>query len=212
MDEVTAHGASHATGGHEATARDQAEATSSSARNPAPEARPTTPDSQPGTRMAAPEGYEVFYREFMARLVAFVVYHGASLNEAADIAQETMIDAYRSWPSIEYPQAWAKRVASRKYGRLITQVEPRAEGMAVSPLLPAEFDVHEWEERHEVLRILAKLPLRQRQVMAWTYDGYTSAEIAVELSITVEAVRANLARARRALAELLGSGERGNRD
>jgi DNA-directed RNA polymerase specialized sigma24 family protein len=41
--------------------------------------------------------------------------------------------------------------------------------------------------------------------MAWSLDGYTPAEIATELQITAEAVRASLMKARRALAEYLST-------
>ncbi|MFY1698586.1 sigma factor-like helix-turn-helix DNA-binding protein [Solwaraspora sp. WMMA2101] len=73
----------------------------------------------------------------------------------------------------------------------------------LSPLLSASADISAWEQRHDVIRLLAILPWRQRQVMAWTFDGYQPQEIAVELEITPEAVRASLKLARRALAEHL---------
>lgn len=71
-------------------------------------------------------------------------------------------------------------------------------------LLLSATNVEAWEQRHEILRLLAGLPPRQRQVLAWTLDGYTPAEIAEVLAITPEAVRASLMKARRALAEYLG--------
>jgi RNA polymerase sigma-70 factor (ECF subfamily) len=61
-------------------------------------------------------------------------------------------------------------------------------------------DVVAWEQNHDVLRMLDRLPARQRQVLAWTVDGYAPAEIAAELQMTPEAVRASLLKARRALA------------
>jgi RNA polymerase sigma-70 factor (ECF subfamily) len=64
-------------------------------------------------------------------------------------------------------------------------------------------DVADWEQRHDILRILDALPLRQRQVLAWTLDGHTPAEIAVELQLPSETVRANLYKARRAVAKHL---------
>ena len=159
----------------------------------------------PGTLSAADlDLYSAFYREYLPRLVAFLVWQGASLSDATDLAQETMIDAYRRWGDIEHPSAWVRRVASRKYARRITTADELAEPEASSPLLPSGFSVSEWEERHDVLRMLAELPPRQRQVMAWTYDGYTASEIAVELNISVDAVRTNLMRARRTLAAKLG--------
>jgi RNA polymerase sigma-70 factor (ECF subfamily) len=167
---------------------------------------------QEGLPQAAVDAYVAFYREFVAHLVAFLVWQGARLCEAADLAQETMIEAYRGWPVIEHPRSWAKRVASRKYARLIARVEKPREPADLNPLLPSSLDLSEWEERHKVLQLLDLLPPRQRQVMAWTYDGYSPSEIAPELGITADAVRTNLMRARRKLAAHLSCQEGGGND
>ena len=173
---------------------------------------PSAPTSQPGLSRAAVDAYVTFYREFIADLVAFLVWQGARLADAAELAQEAMVEAHRGWSAIEHPRAWAKRVASRKYARLIAQTEEPLEPANLSLLLPSTFDTSDWEERHEVLRLLNKLPPRQRQVMAWTYDGYAPAEIAAELNISSDAVRTNLTRARRALAAHLKLPEEGPQD
>jgi len=70
-------------------------------------------------------------------------------------------------------------------------------------LLPDPNETAVWEEQHAIIRLLAQLPPRQRQVLAWTYDGFTPEEIARELQISGEAVRQNLLRARRKLAAIL---------
>jgi RNA polymerase sigma factor (sigma-70 family) len=88
--------------------------------------------------------------------------------------------------------------------RLIACVEKQdlvGEAPERSALLAPLTNVEAWEQRHDVLRVLDYLPPRQRQVMAWALDGYTSLEIADELKITAEAVRASLKKARRTLAE-----------
>ncbi|GAA2610753.1 RNA polymerase sigma factor [Paractinoplanes durhamensis] len=153
-----------------------------------------------------------FYRAFMPRLVVFLRYQGASLNDAADLAQEAMIKAYAYWPTIEIPRAWTKRVASRLYGRRLAAVdeEPVAEVPERESLLTIE-DVAEWEQRRDILRILDGLPFRQRQVLAWTLDGHTPAEIAEELRLPSETVRANLYKARKAVARRL-AGDGGHDD
>jgi len=98
-------------------------------------------------------------------------------------------------------------VASRALVRRIASVaeDPVDDPPEHSSLLPTLTNVEAWEQRHEVLRLLDRLPPRQRQVLAWALDGHTPAEIANELEITPEAVRANLMKARRALAEHLGT-------
>jgi len=147
--------------------------------------------------------FTVFYRTQTSTLVRFLVWLGARLPDAADLAQDTMIEAFNSWQTIKHQRAWIRRVASRKYGRHLAGTEEPADHMDGRPLLPARCDLTEWEQHDEIRRLLALLPPRQRQVMAWTYDGYQPHEIATELGITAEAVRSNLRLARRKLAQQL---------
>ncbi|GAA4959462.1 RNA polymerase sigma factor [Actinoplanes utahensis] len=144
--------------------------------------------------------FSAFYRAEAAGLVNFLLWMGAGLADAADLTQETMIDAFRSWPDIGHPGAWVRRVASRKFFRRTSDAERPTDPDLLNPLLPPHHDAAEWEQRHDVLRLLALLPWRQRQVMAWSFDGYQPQEIAAELDISPETVRSNLKLARRALA------------
>ncbi|MEU0845703.1 sigma-70 family RNA polymerase sigma factor [Streptomyces sp. NPDC005962] len=60
------------------------------------------------------------------------------------------------------------------------------------------------DEEKRVYEALAQLPMKQRQVMAWLLDGYSTNEIADELEMKPNAVRQNVSRARALLKELLG--------
>ncbi len=151
--------------------------------------------------------FSEFYRRFVPVLATFLVWQGAQLPEAADIAQETMIRAYRRWSKIDDPRTWACTVASRKFARHIASIEeyPVARLSAHGSLLPHSMDIETWEKRHEILRVLDRLSPRQRQVLAWTLHGFVPAEIASELQITFQTVRTNLTEAQRALAAYLGT-------
>jgi RNA polymerase sigma-70 factor (ECF subfamily) len=169
-------------------------------------AAPATEVAHPQARPTQPRAaFSVFYTEFVPTLVAFLLWQGARLHDAADIAQDTMNEAYQRWESIEKPHAWTRTVASRAYARRIASidVENPVDEVPEANLLPSYVDAAAFEERHVVLRLLALLPPRQRQVMAWTYDGYKPAEIAKELQIKPEAVRSTLRKARRTLARHL---------
>jgi RNA polymerase sigma-70 factor (ECF subfamily) len=138
--------------------------------------------------------------------VAFLVWQGASVADAADVAQETMRRALEQWNAIRSPGPWTRRVASREYARRMAGVvEVPADDLADrTPLLRASAsEIAAWEARQEELRLLEHLPSRQRQVMAWTLEGYQPAEIAEQLRMTPEAVRSSLLKARRTLAALL---------
>ncbi|RKN05397.1 RNA polymerase sigma factor [Streptomyces radicis] len=151
-------------------------------------------------REALVEEFSAFYRATVPGLVGFLVNQGATLSVAADVAQETLIKAYQRWSDLDNPRAWAHRVASRALIRRIAEVreEPVERVPEPTSLLPRPDAAAEWETRHDILRALVQLPYRQRQVMAWTLGGYTPAEIAEELGMTPEAVRASLLKARRA--------------
>ncbi|MFI9503608.1 RNA polymerase sigma factor [Nocardia sp. NPDC052566] len=152
--------------------------------------------------------YTDFYRSFTPTLVAFLIYHGAHVADAAEIVQDTMMKAWQSWPTIEHPAAWARRVASRALIRRIASIEDEetvAEMPERSALLTTHVDVAAWECHHDILRVLLQLPPRQRQIMAWTLDGYTPSEISAELRLSPALVRSNLRKARRNIAILLDS-------
>lgn len=177
-------------------------------------ARPR-PDSSPSPSAETITAFSAFYREFVPILVGFLIWQGARPTDAADIAQETMAAAFRSWESIDNPQAWTRRVASRAYARRIASVDEDLVAdvpEARSPLIGDPSAVDAVVERHEVLRLLALLPPRQRQVMAWTVDGFAPSEIAAELKMEPDAVRASLYRARRALAREVDPPEGGSNE
>jgi RNA polymerase sigma-70 factor (ECF subfamily) len=165
-------------------------------------APPPDPPDPPGED----EAFSAFYRRFVPILVAFLVWQGARLDVAADVAQEAMIKAYKNWSKIRQPEAWARSVAYRDFIRY--RIDPPAVRYGDPPehscLLRPLTNVEAWEQQHEILRLLRHLPERQRQVLAWTLDGYTAAEIAEVLERTPEAVRASLMKARRTLTRLLG--------
>jgi RNA polymerase sigma factor (sigma-70 family) len=146
--------------------------------------------------------FKAFYREHTKPLVAVLLVQGASLYDAADAVQDTMTTAFQRWRSIDNPRAWAYRVASRAWIRKVSTVREEAVAEPPEPHNPLlrSTAVEHWEQHQDIVRTLAPLPPRQRQVMAWIFFGYTPAEIADELRMTPEAVRSSLYQARRALA------------
>ncbi|MGW7789498.1 RNA polymerase sigma factor [Streptomyces tricolor] len=172
----------------------------------------TAPAGPPGQRDRArqqtDEEFSAFYRAHVRPLVAFLVHHGAGVHTAADIAQEVMLDAYRNWSGINHPKAWVHTAASRALARKIASVEEPVEEVPEPTSLLARPDaIVDWETRHDILPLLRSLPPRQRQVMAWTLAGFTPTDIAGQLDLSAENVRANLMKARRAVAAHLNAGE-----
>ncbi|MFH9297762.1 sigma-70 family RNA polymerase sigma factor [Streptomyces sp. NPDC017520] len=176
--------------------QDPAEGADRSAAVPAP---PAPFDRDDRDRQRTDAEFASFYREELRSLVGFLINQGAGVRDAADIAQESMTDAYRCWGDIEYPKAWVHKAASRALIRKVAEIEDPVEDVPEpTSLLPRPDAIAEWEARYDALLILRGLPPRQRQVMAWTLNGFTPTDIADHLGLSAETVRANLKKARRA--------------
>lgn len=141
-----------------------------------------------------------FYAQTMPRLVVFVLRHGADIHEAAEAAQAAFVQAWERWETIEHPNAWLRTVAFRHLLRLRDRREGPLQDLedppgGVCPVERIELDAQE----ELVLKVLAGLPMQQRRVFAWIYDGFSTQETAELLETTPEAVRKNLERARKSL-------------
>jgi RNA polymerase sigma factor (sigma-70 family) len=167
-------------------------------------------------RLGAPDAqydapFSEFYKNFMPSLVRFLLWNRVPLADAAEIGQETMAQLYRLWPTVTDKRAWARKVASRRWVRRIADDHREqlvdSDDLARSTLITSD-KIHDYEQHQELLCLLDTLPPRQRQVLAWTYDGYTPAEIAQELQIDPATVRANLLKARRAAARHMRGDQR----
>jgi RNA polymerase sigma factor (sigma-70 family) len=166
-----------------------------------------SPDADHRAALAEPSAdvvveFTTFYKATLPRLVAFLRWQGAPLPDAADCAQEALTACFQQWSTIEWPYPWCRTTASRGYARYLATIrehsvdDPNTVGF---PHLLLTTDIDALEHRHTVLAILDRLPLRQRQVLAWTYDGATTTEIAETLQISPDAVRSNLRHARTTL-------------
>ncbi|KAK1177949.1 sigma-70 family RNA polymerase sigma factor [Streptomyces sp. NBS 14/10] len=176
---------------------------------------PTLPVFLPGQRRPSVpaaddevirEDFARYYQQHMPGLIRFVMRYGAGPYEAADAAQAAFIEAFRAWHLIQSPAAWLRKVAFRQYLRQAPVPEEElTDDVPDRPAFSCPLDkVVLQEEEKRVYAALAQLSMRQRQVMAWHLDGFTTSEIAAELGMQPHAVRQNLARARAQLKDLLG--------
>lgn len=156
-----------------------------------------------GDRDGVVKEFSAFYRNYATRLAAFLVSIGVPQADALDIMQETMHKAYQRWRRIEHPKAWVKATASKAYAERLAKLDPvPVEDIAERlPVVPSGADVA--ETKHDILTALQQLPIRQRQVLAWSFEGHTPTEIADQLRMTAEAVRSSLYKGRKKLTELL---------
>ena len=184
------------------------------ATEPAPSGPPNLPDpprppgERHGARQQTDQEFSAFYRGNIRALIGFLINHGAGVQVAADMAQEVMTDAYRNWERIVYPKAWVHKAVSRALVRKRSSVEEPVDDVPEpTALVPRPDVIAEWEAQYDALPLLRSLPMKQRQVLAWTLAGFTPTDIADQLGLPAENVRANLKKARRAAADYLKARE-----
>ena len=155
---------------------------------------------------AAVREFSEFYKAEAPRLVGFLRCYGAAWDDAADFAQEALLECFQQWSTITHPYAWCRTVATRHlYNRRVAIArEHRAAKLdsVGSVLLPPNSDIDKLEHRHVLLALLDQLPPKQREVLALIYDNATRDEIAEILGISSDSVRSNLRYARIKLREL----------
>ncbi|MFC0038547.1 RNA polymerase sigma factor [Actinomadura rayongensis] len=153
---------------------------------------------------------ETFYKLEFKGLVRHVLKCSGStdVDEARDAVQTAFAEAFVMWEEIEYPKAWLRKVALREYYR-----RPAPQPIAEVPDTTLLDDVATRTEaaREEMLvcATLQSLPFKQRQALAWTFDGFSPKEIAKELGVDPAAVRQNIAKGRRKLRTLLAEQSEG---
>lgn len=142
------------------------------------------------------EAFDDFFRRELRPLVWALMKIGAERFEAEDIAQAAMAEVWRRWDRVESPRAYVRRAAVNAFseGRRRRREFP-AEDAAEDSLSSAE-KLMTTEMERRVVRLLARLPEKQRIVMALTCDEFTPAEIAEITSAPAATVRANLREAR----------------
>jgi RNA polymerase sigma factor (sigma-70 family) len=161
--------------------------------------------------------FAAFYRAEVDSLVRFVMFLGCGGGDTAeDIAQTALERAFTNWETIRLPRAWLRKVAEREYIRLSraaareTSLGPHVRRAEHRAAVSAALTLQQQAETRDVLAaVIADLPPKQRQVMAWCWDGFSDEEIARELGCSEVAVRKNRSRAMKTLRRALGDMERG---
>ncbi len=156
--------------------------------------------------------FDDFFRDNLAALQAFVIKSGFSREEAADAAQEAMVGACRAWDYISTPRAWVYRVAIRSAIRAAARQTDGirravAGGWATSSQQAAADQLAAVDEQPLVEVLLARLPDRQRAVIAWHLEGFDIGEIAELLEMKPATVRSTLRHARQRLLRERGPAE-----
>ncbi|MFI7020895.1 RNA polymerase sigma factor [Streptomyces sp. NPDC050164] len=149
------------------------------------------------------------YQEDRSHLIRFLLRHGASFPEAEDAVHSAFVELMRTRRPVQSPRAWLRTVAVRAFLRQMVTEQPEhdlADRLAEAsvnwhtPLHAVELG----EQQRRVLQALIQLPFKQRSVMAWHLDGFSTAEIAEAMGLEKPEVLQNLSRACRTLKQQLG--------
>jgi RNA polymerase sigma-70 factor (sigma-E family) len=147
----------------------------------------------------------VTFHEFLAAELAGLSRYAAVLTgnreRAHDVLADALAKAYSSWHRIsamQYPLAYVRRIVASTYlsdGRRwsVRMIRPTRSGELPDVTLPDPTDAV--DDREHLSAMLATLPPRQRAAIVLRYYlGYDNAAIAMDLGITVGAVRTAISR------------------
>lgn len=168
-----------------------------------------TPAGGSGQLMTAPD-YDAFFRVEYPRLVAIGTALCGDRELARDLAQETLLRAFREWPTIgalERPGAWCRRVLvnlSIDRGRRAGREQRALDRIGSSPAMPGP--PSGVAEAAQFWAAVRQLPERQRVAVVLHYvEDQPLAVIGDVLGIATGTVKASLHSARRTLATALSS-------
>lgn len=151
--------------------------------------------------------FEEWYDRDWDALVVFAIRLGAGQEHAKDLVQNACAEVWKRWAAICHPSSYARKSIGRAYWMSVSNVE-RQSAYGVPEDLPAPEDpsigeIEFKDQEQMIFAVIRDLPPRQREVIAWSIDGYQPNEIAGEIGITAEAVRKSLCDARKALRKRL---------
>ncbi len=150
--------------------------------------------------------FERFFAECHGSLVGQAYLLTGDLHEAQDLAQDTLVQAWRNWAKVrdyDDPAGWARHVlhnfAISGWRRAALRRRTQDGSLAIAPA-PSE-------ARLELIAALARLPMNQRKaVVLHDVVGLTTEEISTEMNARASTVRTWLHRGHRRLKEEIGRG------
>ena len=150
---------------------------------------------------SSPAGdFERFFAAAKPSLLRQAFVYTGNLEEAQDLAQETLLRVWRNWGRVrrlETPEAWARKVLHNLAVGSWRRRRTRRRHAALSTGTRQQSDT----DLVDLSLALASLREKERRVLvSWAVVGLSISEIAVELGASEGTVRVWLSRARAAVA------------
>lgn len=147
-------------------------------------------------------------------LLRFATWLSRDRALAEDIVQETLLRAWKSRGSLEDPsrlKAWLCTIASREHARMYERRRlPTTDVDALVALEDPALAAGDEQQVRELRAALLRLPDEYRvPLVMQVLGGFSTAEIAAELGLSLPAVLTRLFRARDKLREIYGLAPRG---
>ena len=150
--------------------------------------------------------FEHVVRAYASDVFRFLYWLSRDRGVAEDLAQETFARAWASWEELrdeKAVKAWLFTIARNEHARLherkALDIDPDAELEVI--MAPQASDPGLAIDLRKAIGLLS--PAYREPLLLQVLAGLTSAEIALSLEVTEEAVNMRLSRARRALRDLL---------
>jgi RNA polymerase sigma factor (sigma-70 family) len=146
--------------------------------------------------------FERLYETYLREVYRYVLAMVRNPAEAEDVTQTTFLNAYRALRAGAEPHAphnWLIAIAHNTCRSSVRRAMRRPQEVPLGEAADTAADLEQPNVR-ELLRALRRLPSNQRSALAMReLEGRTYPEIAETLGVTVPAVEALIARARRTL-------------
>lgn len=157
-------------------------------------------------------GFGELLESLRPEVLRFAYWLARDRAMAEDVVQETLLRAWRSQGSLKdrgAARAWLLTIARREHARLYERkrldLVSLEEGLEEGHFAAAPAASH--QEGEELRDAILKLPIGYRQPLVMqVLGGFTTAEIARELGLSLTATLTRLFRARNRLRELCGYG------
>jgi len=146
--------------------------------------------------------FERLYETYLREVYRYVLAMVRNPAEAEDVTQTTFLNAYRALRAGAEPRAphnWLIAIAHNTCRSSVRRAMRRPQEVPLGEAADTAADLEQPNVR-ELLRALGRLPSNQRSALAMReLEGRTYPEIAETLGVTIPAVEALIARARRTL-------------